>query len=287
MQQRLVTRGYHYPLLMYEQQLNAIQIRAEARQAAFLLDVAEKGKVQSLKIAEQAVQEAELALRLRASEREDCQVFSPVDGVVERCLVHAGEYNQAMGRPAFLVAAGTWFEAQFDQTTFGQFRVGDGAEVRLEARPDRVFAGRIELIHPFVSYNLGGPETDRPIRPLGTGAPEWPATYAVRIHLDDPKIAPEVPIVPGLTGFARIMLKSELLAIPRAGVTVISRDEGLVSVVRGDDFEPKSVVLGMTDGDWTAIRSGLAPDDEVIVDGHHALMPGDRVTITRRLRRDE
>jgi multidrug efflux pump subunit AcrA (membrane-fusion protein) len=283
MQERLVARGYHYPLLMFEQQLNAIQLRAEVRQAEFALGMAEQGREQSVLTGEQAVREAELALQLRTSELEDCKVYSPTDGVVERCLVHAGEYNPAMGRPAFLVAAGMWFEAQFDQTTFGRFRVGDRAEVRLEAQSDRVFGGRITVIHPFVSYNLGGPETDRPIRPLGTGAPEWPATYAVRIQLDDPELA----IVPGLTGFARVVLKSESLAIPRAGVMAASGGKGLVYVARGDTFAPKEVTQGVTDGDWAEIRSGLAPDDAVIVDGHHALMPGDRITITRGARRGE
>jgi multidrug efflux pump subunit AcrA (membrane-fusion protein) len=287
MQQRLTSRGYHYPLLLFEQEVNAIQLRAEARQAEFALGMAERGKEQSLRIGEQAVHEAELAVRLRTSELEDYHVRSPVDGVVERCLVHAGEYNQAMGRPAFLVATGMWFEAQFDQTTFGRFQVDDRVEVRLEAQSGRVFGGRVLTIHPFVSYNLGGPETDRPIRPLGTGAPEWPATYAVRIRFDDPEIAHEVPIVPGLTGFARVMLKSQSLAIPCAGVTAVSGGKGLVYVARGDTFAPKDVTLGVTDGEWAAIRSGLAPDDEVIVDGHFALMPGDRIDITRRARRGD
>jgi multidrug efflux pump subunit AcrA (membrane-fusion protein) len=287
MQERLMARGYHWPLLMCQQQLNAIQLRAESQTAESMFGMAGKGKEQSLLIGAQAVHEAELAVRLRNSELDDYKVYSPVDGVLERCLVHAGEYNQAMGRPAFLVTTGTWFEAQFDQTTFGRFRVGDRAEVRLEAWSDRVFGGLIIAIHPFVSYNLGGPETERPIRPLGTGAPEWPATYAVRIQVDDPKIAPEVPIVPGLTGFARVMLKSESLAILRAGVTAVSGGKGLAYVVVGDTFRPKDVSLGVTDGEWTAIRSGLALDDEVIVDGHYALMPGDRITVTRRARRGD
>jgi multidrug efflux pump subunit AcrA (membrane-fusion protein) len=287
MQERLTSRGYHFPLLLFEQQMNAIQLRAEARQAEFTLGMAEQGKEQSLQIGEQAVHEAELAQRLRTSELEDYRVYSPVDGVVERCLVHAGEYNQAMGRPAFLVATGAWFEAQFDQTTFGRFRVGDRAEVRLEAQSDRVYGGKIVMIYPFVSYNLGGPETDRPIRPLGTGAPEWPATYAVRIQVDDPEISPEIPLVPGLTGFARVMLQSESLAIPREGVAAVSGGRGMAYVVRGATFSAQGVTLGVTDGDWTGIRSGLKPDDEVIVDGHYALMPGDRITVTRRERRGD
>ena len=228
------------------------------------------------------VREAELVAQLRASELEEFRVLSPTDGVLERCLVHAGEYNSYQGRPAFSVAAGGWFEAHFDQGTIGQFHTGDRVEVRLEALDGRTLEGRVTAIHPFVHYRLGGPEADRPIRPMGTGAPEWPATYRVRIRILDPKESLEFPLVPGLTGFARIVRETACLAIPHASITAVSGGKGLVHLVHGGHFELREVTIGVTDGDWTEIRAGLSQDDRVIVEGHQVLMPGDRIDVTNR-----
>ncbi len=258
----------------------AAQLQKELSEAQ--LDMAEKGLVQSKRIAEEAIRTAELALELRKAEYEDCKVYAPVDCTVERCLVHEGEFNAAPGNPGFLVAAGTWFEAQFDQVSYNQFHVGDPVEVRLEAIPGRPLSGRAARIVPFVSYNLGGPETTRPIRPLGTGAPEWPATYAVRVDLSDDPTARRWPLIDGLTGFGKVALNTWAAAVPRSAVISVSGEKGMVYVVRGDRFEPREVTVGIVDGEWAEIRDGLAPDDEVIMDGHFALMPDDRITVSRR-----
>jgi multidrug efflux pump subunit AcrA (membrane-fusion protein) len=149
--------------------------------------------------------------------------------------------------------------------------------------PGRVISGRVSRIVPFVSYNLGGPETTRPVRPLGTGSPEWPATYAVRVDIsDDPKVRSR-PLINGLTGFGKVTLSTHAAAVPRSAVISMSGEKGMVYVVRGDRFEPREVEVGIVDGEWSEIRDGLAPDEEVIVDGHFALMPDDRVTVSRRI----
>jgi multidrug efflux pump subunit AcrA (membrane-fusion protein) len=276
-------KGFATDFNMIPSQLSQLAAELQLRQAEVTLDMAQKGSEQSKRIAAEALHTAELALQLRKIEHEEYKVYSPVDGTVERCLVHEGEYNAAPGNPAFLVATGNWFEAQFDQITYGQFRVGDRAEVHLEATPGSVLAGRIIMIHPFVSYNLGGPETTRPIRPLGTGAPEWPATYAIRIQIDEPSSASGTSLAPGLTGFARVSLETKSWAVPRAGVTSVSGGKGMVYVVQGDRFRPREVTLGVTDEDWIEIRAGLSSNEEVIVDGHFALMPDDRITVTSRM----
>ena len=279
--------GFAASFQVIETKLAQLATELQMRDAEVTLDMAQKGLEQSKQIAAETIRTAELALELRRVEEKEYKVYSPVDGTVERCLVHEGEYNPAIGNPAFLLTTGSWFEAQFDQITYGEFRVADRAEVHLEASQGRVFNGQIVKIHPYVSYNLGGPETTRPIRPLGTGAPEWPATYAVCIRIDDSSTTGKNSVVPGQTGFARVSLVAESLAVNRAAVISVSAGKGMVYVVDGDRFRPKEVSLGITDGDWREILAGLSPDEEVIVDGHFALMPDDRVIVTRRERGGE
>jgi multidrug efflux pump subunit AcrA (membrane-fusion protein) len=261
--------------------LVAAQLQSELSEAQ--LDMAEKGLVQSKRIAQEAIRTAELALELRQSELEGCKVYAPFDCTVERCLVHEGEYNAAPGNPGFLVAAGMWFEAQFDQASYNQFHTGDPVEVRLEALTGRPLSGRVARIVPFVSYNLGGPETTRPVRPLGTGAPEWPATYAVRVDVGDDPTSRSWPLINGLTGFGKVALNTQATAIPRSAVISVSGQSGMVYVVRGDRFEPRQVTVGIVDGEWAEIREGLGPNDEVIIDGHFALMPDDRIVVSKRI----
>ena len=137
-------------------------------------------------------------VRFRENELEDYTSRSPADGIVERVLVHAGEYNQDPGRPAVVIASGLWFECYLDQTALGRVKVGDDVEVRLAAYQDHLFHGSITHVRPLVNFSLGGPETNRPMRPLGTGSPEWPSTFSVRIELESDGYL----IVPGLTGYA-------------------------------------------------------------------------------------
>lgn len=248
---------------------------AQLRTAELSLKKAQKGRQQSIRIAEASVREAQLALAHREEELEDYKVYATVDGLVERCLIHEGEYNQEPGKPGFLILSKRWFEAHFDQTAIGKINVSDDAQVYLEAFASQPLPGKVTMVHPVVSFSLGGPETTRPLRATGTGAPEWPSTFSVRIEMD--QSGPMTTV--GLTGFARVTKIREGLAVPLGAVTSRSAGRGLVFVVQEGSFEPREVTLGFASDDWIEIRSGVDPGDEVIVDGHQVLQPDDRIVV--------
>ena len=251
------------------------EMAARLRTAELSLKQSQKGRQQSIRIAEASVREAQLALAHREEELEDYKVYATVDGLVERCLIHEGEYNQEPGKPGFLILMGQWFEAHFDQTAIGKINVSDDAQVYLEAFASQPFLGKVTMVHPVVSFSLGGPETTRPLRATGTGAPEWPSTFSVRIEMD--QSGPMTTV--GLTGFARVTKIREGLAVPLGAVTSRSAGRGLVFVVQEGSFEPREVTLGFASDDWIEIRSGVDPGDEVIVDGHQVLQPDDRIVV--------
>ncbi len=254
-----------------------ISAKARVREMEWSVKVASAGQRESVSIAESKLEEARLALEHRQLELEDYKVFAPCDGIVERCLVHEGEYNPDPGKPAFLLAHGLWFEARMDQSTVGRFALGDSALVYLEAFPNQPLRGDVTKISPKVSYDLGGPEATRPIRPLGSGAPEWPSTFAVRIELE----ANDLTLLPGMTGFVRIQPQREVLAAPREAVFAQSGRSALVYIVDGSTYRPQKVVLGTVSEAWAEIRSGLRGGEVVLTDGFHSLEPGDRVALTR------
>ena len=258
-----------------EQKIKAKKAEVQFRKLKLSTQFASEGKQNSMRIADATIREAEMAWKHRLAQLEDYISYAPADGIVERVLVHEGEYNQDPGRPALMIASGLWFEANLDQTSLGQIEVGNQVDVRLSAFQDRVFAGTVERIKPLVSFSLGGPETNRPIRPLGTGAPEWPATFAVRIKFSEN----HAHVVAGLTGFARITNRRKSVCVPRGSVSATSGNRGLVYVVNREQngCQPRDVAVGWTHEGWTEIRNGLLPGEQVVVNGYQVLQPGDPI----------
>ncbi len=262
-----------------ENELSVTRNQLELQELQLAFDMANAGRTNSVEIGQSAITEAELTLAHRLKQMEDYQSFAPQDGIVERVLVHDGEFNQDPGRPAVLLACDLWFECYLDQTALGRIKVNDRVEVRLSAYQDRIFTGHIERIRPLVNFALGGPETNRPIRPLGTGAPEWPATFSIRVKLDPS----DEMVVPGLTGYATVIQQRHTLAIPRGCVSAVSGNRGIVFVIdeNGNRFEPRNVVVGIRDDQFVEIRDGLRPGEFVIADGYQVLEPDDLIAIVR------
>jgi multidrug efflux pump subunit AcrA (membrane-fusion protein) len=213
----------------------------------------------------------------KLEELNDYKIVAPDDGIIERVVVHPGEYNQAPGAPAFVLAAGLWFEAYFDQTAIAEITKDARAEVHLEARPDTTFEGHVSNVNPVVSYGTGGPETSRPIRPVGTGAPEWPATFRARIQLS---AEANEALVPGLTGFARVTIKREGVAVPQSALLSMSAGNGLVFVVNGPKWEVRRATYGATSDGWVEMLSGVSRGEKIIVEGQQVLLSGDRIEET-------
>jgi multidrug resistance efflux pump len=242
--------------------------------AKLSLTMSAPGKRESERIAGNAVKDAALAWQEALAQLSDYKVVAPADGIIDRVLIHPGEYNQVPGTPAFVLAEGLWFEAYFDQTAFNKIRTGAQAEVHLAACPEGTLQGEVVNVNPVVSYAIGGPEAARPIRPIGTGGPEWPATFQVRIQLAE-DAATRLP--PGLTGFARLVVERRALAVPAGAMTSISGGEGILALVDADGWLMRRAQYGaMTDG-WLEILDGVAAGDKVIVSGQDVLRPGDRI----------
>jgi HlyD family secretion protein len=260
---------------LLRQRAAMIDTLAQLREAEVSLQQSQRGRAQSIRIAAATVREAELAVAQRELELAEHDVWAPADGTIERRLVQQGEYNQDPGKPGFLLASGQWFGAYFDQTVMGKLTVGDPCRIHLEAFAGSDLEGHIVSIHPFVSFNSAGPETTRPIRPSGTGSPEWPSTFSVRIRLQPN----DLTIATGLSGLARVERLRETLAVPSSAVSSVSASKGWVLITDGHRFKRREVALGSRAGGWTEINAGLTNQDQVIVEGHQDLQAGDRITI--------
>jgi multidrug resistance efflux pump len=277
MEEKLSNQG----LVSREKLLESRKMLAITEQAladsSLSLTMSTPGKQQSESIAASVMQQAVLLYKEQLEELNDYKIVAPADGIIERVVVHPGEYNQAPGAPAFILAAGLWFEAYFDQTAIAEITKTAPAEVHLEARPDITFEGHVSNVNPVVSYGTGGPETSRPIRPVGTGAPEWPATFRARIEL--PPEASDA-LVPGLTGFARVTIKRDAIAVPQSALLSMSAGKGLLFVVNGSKWDVRRATYGATSDGWVEVLSGVSAGEKVIVEGQQVLLNGDRIEDT-------
>jgi multidrug resistance efflux pump len=256
-----------------------IETIAELREAQVSLEQSLKGRTQSIRIAAATVAEAELALQQRLLELKDHEIIAPADGVIERRLIQAGEYNQSPGKPAFLLASGIWFEAYFDQTVFGKISTGDEASISLEAFAGIELQGRVSAVHPFVSFSSGGPESTRPIRPSGTGSPEWPSTFSIRVDMTDST----EEVAAGLSGLVRLTRQREVLAIPSQALHSRTTTKGIVLIPNGDQFEQREIIIGASSDGWIEVRAGMTATERLITKGHLDLAPGDTISIEETL----
>jgi membrane fusion protein (multidrug efflux system) len=74
------------------------------------------------------------------------RIYAPADGIVTRKAVHEGENVQA-GQALFAVVENDlWVEANFKETQLTDMRVGQRAEIEVDAFPGRAFKGHVQSI---------------------------------------------------------------------------------------------------------------------------------------------
>jgi membrane fusion protein (multidrug efflux system) len=134
--------------------------------------------------------------------------------------------------------------------------VGQVAELSFDAVPGRMFTGKVDLISPYVD-----PAT---------------ATFGVRVRVTDTGGL----LRPGM--FARVAIvyerKLDALQIPR---TALLDGDGppKVFVVKGGKAAERPVQLGLSNGAYVEIVTGLKDGEQVVVVGQAAIKPGATVRI--------
>lgn len=93
--------------------------------------------------------EAEIGAKIRRQELdlEDRIIKSPIQGVVDRTFVEAGEYVTP-GQRLMLVhdPSNVWIEANVKETHVRRLKVGQDVAVGVDAYPDETFKGKVERI---------------------------------------------------------------------------------------------------------------------------------------------
>jgi membrane fusion protein, copper/silver efflux system len=168
----------------------------------------------------------------------------PQDGdIVERSAVNG--MRAAPGDVLFRISDHdvVWVLADVAERDLSLLEVGQKADVRLRAYPERVFSGKVALIYPHLMAE----------------------TRTARIRIELPN--PDDVLKPDMYADVEIATGTEAPVVTVSNSAVIdSGERQIVLLDKGDGrFEPRAVKLGRRGGGHVEIKEGLAEGDKVVV----------------------
>ncbi len=187
---------------------------------------------------------------------------APLDGIVvmqttfrsgqfgqiqEGDQVYPGSYLMQIVDPAKMV-----LNAVVNQAESQQFRVGQKAEIRLDAYPDQVWRGRLIQLGAMASASSFGQR--------GGSRTMFVRQVPLRFSID----ASDARIIPDLSASAAVVVEEAPEAV-LAPLEALEQQNGKAygRVRRGGGWERRQVHLGLTNGTHAVVLSGLQAGDEL------------------------
>jgi HlyD family secretion protein len=152
------------------------QERSARQKLALLLEGSRPDQVDA---ARWQVSQAESALAQAQSRLREALVVSPIDGVVLRKNLEAGETaNPGVPILTLVNPRDVWLRAYVPETEVGRLKVGDTATLRVDAYPQRTFRGRLIEI---------GSEAEYTPRNVQTKKERVNLVFRIKIQIDNPE----------------------------------------------------------------------------------------------------
>ncbi len=224
--------------------------QASLAQAESTLDkLVESTSAEDLAIAEAGVEQARLSLLDAEESLAKATIVAPFDGLVTAVNVTEGE----MGSGALVQIVSNSYQVvlSVDEIDVGAISIGQEATLTLETWPDVEIGAEVTAIAPSANNNGSI------------------VSYDVTLQLAQS----ELPILVGMTANANLITAQheDVLIVPNAAITA-DRQAGTYSVnlITGEldgrpTMEETAVTIGLKDGDFTQIISGLSEGDEVLI----------------------
>ncbi len=226
--------------------------QAKAGREAALANLAQDEiKRQEVQAAYAALQQAREQVKLFDAQWQKTSIRTPIAGTVLSLAQQEGETVAAgLSAPTLLEVADLSrleVTAYVDETDIGRVKVGQRAEITVDAYTARAFSGRVTKI-------ASGPTEQQNV-----------ITYETTVALDD---YPAGMLRPGMTADVRIAVrrKSDVLLVPTEAVKQLAGGDA-VFVLADTKADRRQVKTGISDGVRTEIVSGLKQDETVVVAG--------------------
>jgi len=186
----MTEREYQRTDQLYTKNLIAAQDVDRARQAYEVSKAQERSARERLALllagsrpdqidaAQWQVTQAEFALAQAQSRLREAVVVSPIDGVVLRKNLEAGETaNPGVPILTLVNPKDVWLRAYVPETEVGRLKVGDTATLHVDAFPNRVFTGRLIEIASEAEFTPRNVQTKKERVNL---------VFRIKIQIDNP-----------------------------------------------------------------------------------------------------
>ncbi|MDR1171640.1 MAG: efflux RND transporter periplasmic adaptor subunit [Bacteroidales bacterium] len=207
---------------------------------------------------DQLTTQVEVTREVLRNLEENTTLLSPIDGIVT--ARNFDPKNIYAGAPAILNVmqiSPVKILVNISETYFPEVKQGMVVKIRLDVFPDRVFEGKISLIHPTIDQ--------------GT------RTFVAEISIPNN----DMTIRPGM--FARVELNfgtmNHVVVPDMAVIKQMGTNNKFVFVVENGVAYQKKVELGRRDNDAYELLSGVPNGASVVVAGQTKLMDGTPVAI--------
>jgi membrane fusion protein, multidrug efflux system len=188
-------------------------------------------------------------------------ITAPYDGVVLRKLSQEREQVPA-GQPVLIVSGqkrGYVVRAALSDREVVQLKLGDPAEIHMDAYPGRSIAGTVsEIAH---------------------AADERSGLFPVEVRVDSPQIALASGLVAKLQVYPSTARASTLTYVPVSAIVEGDGHRASVYVVDGDRAKRRDVQVAFIETAGVALSEGLQPGERVVTDGALYLQDNDRIAI--------
>ncbi|MCX5768650.1 MAG: efflux RND transporter periplasmic adaptor subunit, partial [Candidatus Hydrogenedentes bacterium] len=257
-QQELLEKKYSSPeqyetaqttAIQAEQDLLTVQTQQEDLQVQ---ELELEARRQDIELNKAQVKNNEIALGLAQRQLGYTKVFAPIDGVVAGRTVQIGQIissgvtNIGGGTTAMILAdlSRMYIYASVDEANIGMVKMGQDAEVTVDAFPRMQFDGKVDRIGTK-GVNL-----------------QNVVTFEVRIEITSEN---KTLLKPEMTANVTILIaqNESALLVPFPSI-IREKRETFVNVVKPDGTEERRPVkTGLTDGVDTEIVSGLEENETV------------------------
>jgi HlyD family secretion protein len=248
-------RSLHAMGAVARQQLDAAETQLRVAQVAFDSAeqqqrlVSEGPRIEQIRAAEAQAAGAEAALAAARVRLRDLTLSAPFSGTIVRRMVEPGE-SVSPAAPSFLLAQldVVHVELAVPEQHRAVLRVGQQAEVTVDALPGKRFSGRIAEISP--------------------GASAASRSFVVKVRVSNAGRL----LQPGMFARGTVVTGSrpEVLQIPEQAVMTTAAGS-IVFVVDGGRAGRRSVTLGERRQGSVEVKSGVRAGERVVVEGQEGL----------------
>lgn len=204
-----------------------------------------KSRVWSLPL---SVKMVELQLDQAQAELDKTIITAPFDGIVAAVYIREGQQLSAMtyANPAISLIDPSEIKMNgvIDEIDVPKVKLGQEAIVILDALPDKEVKGRITFISPESTTEMGV------------------VFYKTTITLENP----DEELKDGMSATAEIIIEQhdDVLLIPNRAIQG-SWENPFVEVVTDEQIEKRQISIGLSDGIYAEVLSGLEEGEEVIL----------------------